>query len=395
MTWHGPEGRWASNRCPQGQRLLTHRRPVENGCRAPPPGGDYASVSPQQRGVDPAVELPAHLGQHPDPLEAAGPVQRLARVVRQRDHREHLVHAVGAQPAEQLVVQRPAEALPARRVVQVDRDLAGAGVRRPRAVGRRVGVAHDLRRGAGGVGDEQVVAGLGAGQPGLPVAQPRRLEVEGRDRGADLLVVDGRDSREVGRICAAHGHGFHDDVAHDRAPASSPTPRTGPGCSREPCPECGFVAADVDRADLGAAAPRRRASAGPRCCASPTAHRAARRADLVAAGVRLPRPRRAPHLRRAAGPDARARTTRRSPTGTRTRPRSRGATTCRTPRSSGPSWSAAAEAVAARYDAIKRRARGDLGPPRAARQRQRVHRRLHRALPPARRAGGSARSSRP
>ena len=132
---------------------------------------DATQRQPPQGGVDPAVELPPDLGQQPDPLEAAGAVQRLAGVVRQRDHGEHLVHAVGAQPGEQLVVQQPAEALPARLGGQVDRDLAGAGVRRPRAVRRRVGVAHHV---AGrGVGHQQVVARLGAGQPGLPVAERR------------------------------------------------------------------------------------------------------------------------------------------------------------------------------------------------------------------------------
>ena len=40
----------------------------------------------------------------PHPFEAAGTVQRLAGVVRQRDHRKHLVHTVRAQPGQQRVV---------------------------------------------------------------------------------------------------------------------------------------------------------------------------------------------------------------------------------------------------------------------------------------------------
>ena len=52
---------------------------------------------------------------------------------------------------------------------------------------------------------------------------------------------------------------------------------------------------------------------------------------LVAARVRLPRPRRVPAVRRPARPDARPRTTRCSPTGTRTRPPSPSATTRQDP----------------------------------------------------------------
>ena len=84
----------------------------------------------------------------------------------------------------------------------------------------------------------------------------------------------------------------------------------------------------------------------------------------------------------------------RSPTGTRTQPRSRAATTSRTPRWSAPSW----------WRRPRRWPRGTtrsgdapeetLGPPRAARQRQRVHGRLDRPLPPARRAAPQPRRAR-
>ncbi len=59
--------------------------------------------------------------------------------------------------------------------------------------------------------------------------------------------------------------------------------------------------------------------------------RAAVAARLVAARVRLPRPRRQPALRRAGPPDARPRTTRPSPTGTRTGPPSTTTTAPRIP----------------------------------------------------------------
>jgi SAM-dependent methyltransferase len=61
-----------------------------------------------------------------------------------------------------------------------------------------------------------------------------------------VLVVDGGDSWEVGRICAARGPGFHDD-----GPVISPDTKDWTWVLREPCPECGFVAGELDRADLG------------------------------------------------------------------------------------------------------------------------------------------------
>ncbi len=98
-------------------------------------------------------------------------------------------------------------------------------------------------------------------------------------------------------------------------------------------------------------------------------------------GVRLPRPRRAPALRGAArsmlaedGPG--------SPTGTRTSPPSRTATTCRTRPRSGRRWSRRRSAVAAVYDAVPDDAWEHRG---RAQQRQRLHGRDPRPLPPARR----------
>ena len=274
-----------------------------------------------------------------------------------------------------------AEALPARRVVQVDRDLAGAGVRRPRAVRRGVGVAHHLA--GGGVGDEQVVTRLVAGQPSLPVAQPGGVEVERRDRVPHLFVVDGRDSWEVGRICAAHGHGFHDDVPMigvqhrarhqglDLGPRR-PLPRVRlrrPG----PRPHRSRPAAARRRVGLGSgAAPAER-------------DQAARREDLVAAGVRLPRPRRAPPLRRAPGPDARAGRADLRQLGPG-RHRRRGALRPPGPRGRRPRAGGGGRGGRSAVRRDPRRPRRDLGPPRAARQRQRVHRRLDRPLPPPRRA---------
>ena len=71
-----------------------------------------------------------------------------------------------------------------------------------------------------------------------------------------------------------------------------------------PCPECGFDAASVTVDRIPARDPRQRDHVGGGADAR-------RRGDppgarhLVAAGVRLPRPRRAPHLRPAGRPDAR------------------------------------------------------------------------------------------
>ena len=62
-------------------------------------------------------------------------------------------------------------------------------------------------------------------------------------------------------------------------------------------------------------------------------------ARVVAPGVRLPRPRRPPDLRRAGAADARRGRPASSRTGTRTWPPTRRTTTCRTPATSGPSWS--------------------------------------------------------
>ena len=80
--------------------------------------------------------------------------------------------------------------------------------------------------------------------------------------------------------------------------------------------------------------------------------------------------------------DARPRTSRASPTGTRTRPRSRAATASRTRRPWRPSWSRRPHAVAERLRLGHRRR---VAAARAAAQRRRVHRRDPRPLPPARR----------
>ena len=111
------------------------------------------------------------------------------------------------------------------------------------------------------------------------------------------------------------------------------------------------AAADLARADLGRLL-RDDATGWAAVLSQPNATERPDPTDLVAAGVRLPRARRAPRLRRTAGPHARRRTSRPSPTGTRTSPRSRGATTVQDPAVVGPELVAAAEAVAARYDAI-------------------------------------------
>ena len=232
-------------------------------------------------------------------------MQRLAGVVRQRDHGQHLVHAVGAQPAEQLVVQQPARR-PAPAPPRTGRP-------RPRGCGRTpaAGGTSRSRRSRRRLGRSRRRAG---GRPARcwPAAPPSRtaaaVEVEGRDRGAHLLVVDGRDSREVGRICAAHRHGLHDDVPMIEpasSPASSRTPRTGPGSSASPAPSAASSPPTSTASDLGRLL-RDDADRLGRGARPAGGDRAARRAHLVAAGVRLPRPRRAPHLRRAAGPDARA-----------------------------------------------------------------------------------------
>ena len=135
---------------------------------------------------------------------------------------------------------------------------------------------------------------------------------------------------------------------------------------REPCPECGFVAADARPRRPRSAGPRRRRGLGRGAGASP-----ARPSDPTS---RTWSPLEyACHVRdvhrifgERLGADARRRTSRPSPTGTRTRPRSPSATTSQDPAVVGPELRRRPTAVAAAVRRARRRLRGDLGPARAA-----------------------------
>ena len=130
----------------------------------------YHAVSSQRSNLRP------DLAHRPEVLEAARLVEGDARPVGQRDQGERDVHPVGAQPRDQRVVERLAEAAAAgglRR--EVDRRLAGQPVPRPGAVRRGVGEA-DHR--AVGLGHQEVVAGLGARRAGAASSSsPGRIEV--------------------------------------------------------------------------------------------------------------------------------------------------------------------------------------------------------------------------
>ena len=91
--------------------------------------------------------------------------------------------------------QRPADAGPAARGVDVDGDLAGAPVGAARGPGTDRGPADDLVLAVGGDGD-RMVGGAG-GQPAVVAAGLAGVDVEGRDAGLDLAVVDREDPRQV------------------------------------------------------------------------------------------------------------------------------------------------------------------------------------------------------
>ena len=117
---------------------------------------------------------------------------------------------------------------------------------------------------------EQVVAVLLAGQASLPGGERGWLEIERRDPGVDLVVVERLDGGQVGRGGRADEHGaiFPDDGRRPRdgAPLGChdgpvpPQPQPPPiepdiqdwtWVLDRPCPECGYVAGEVDPADLG------------------------------------------------------------------------------------------------------------------------------------------------
>ena len=152
-------------------------------------------------------------------------------------------------------------------------------------------------------------------------------------RGSSILSTRG--SRRSGRLVAW-------PMTPARSRRSSPTPRTGPGCSTSPARSAASTPRGSTVAELAAADPRQRARLGRRCWPRPDVDRTPGRRRVVAAGVRLPRPRRAPALRRAGRADARrGRPDVRELGPGRDRGRAR-ATTSRTPPPSASSWSSAA-----------------------------------------------------
>ena len=120
---------------------------------------------------------------------------------------------------------------------------------------------------------------------------------------------------------------------------------------RERCPECGFQAAAVAPGDIATRVTAYTAP-WPDVLARPGAATRPDPDDLVAVGVRVPRPRRVPALRAAAFGSCSARTPRPSPTGTRTRPPSPSATASRTRPSSAREVTEAAAALAGAYAGV-------------------------------------------
>ena len=137
---------------------------------------------------------------------------------------------------------------------------------------------------------------------------------------------------------------------------SSRTPRTGPGCWTGPARSAGSSRPTSPSTGLPAAI-RENAATWAAVLAGPT-RRSGPSRDVVAARVRLPRPRRAPRLRPAGAADARPGRRRASPTGTRTRPPSRTGTPSRT---RPPSSTELVERRRGRRGALRRRCRPTRG----------------------------------
>ena len=193
-------------------------------------------------------------------------------VVGQRDHRHHDVHAVGAAAWPSSSSYSGAAEAAGRRRRRPGRPTSRGCARTPAAAGR-TRRTRSRRPRPSPLGDQQVVARLGARQPGPASTRSGGGSVSNvRSRSADLVVVDRRDRGQVRarsrrRITMRHLSRWQDPTV----PGSAPPVRMWPWHHAEPiepdtkdwtwvlerpCPECGF--------DAGGGRPRRPGRGDPR-----------------------------------------------------------------------------------------------------------------------------------
>jgi len=153
-------------------------------------------VQVEQLDVEDPAELLAAASLSPERPEAGRLVDGGAGRVRLGDPGEQYGDLGDrASTGDEVGQQRPADAGAAARGIDVDGDLAGSPVGAARGPGPDRGPADDLAVAVGG--DRDRVVGGARGQPAVVAAGLAGIDVEGRDAGFDLTVVDREDPWQV------------------------------------------------------------------------------------------------------------------------------------------------------------------------------------------------------